>query len=123
MVFVSIREFAGGVVPEPMKPQATIFSQSHTVFMNPKSGKQGKPSKPLTTKAKGVILHHPLSFFSGFRYFSVDQYQKLIDISPVPKTGASSKAITDINLIMMFNDGPEVSFMGSPTASPVTPAL
>ena len=36
---------------------------------------------------------------------------------------ASNNAITDINLIKIFNDGPDVSLNGSPMVSPTTAAL
>src|SRR5215213_5302434 len=37
--------------------------------------------------------------------------------------GAITSATTDINLMRMFIDGPEVSLKGSPTVSPTTVAL
>ena len=46
-------------------------------------------------------------------------------ISPAKSasTGAITRAIIDISFIMMFSDGPAVSFIGSPTVSPTTAAL
>jgi hypothetical protein len=37
--------------------------------------------------------------------------------------GAITSAITAINLIKIFNEGPDVSLNGSPTVSPTTAAL
>ena len=35
-------------------------------------------------------------------------------------SGRNTRDTIDINLINMFNDGPEVSLHGSPTVSPIT---
>lgn len=37
--------------------------------------------------------------------------------------GRNTRDTMDINLIRIFNDGPEVSLQGSPTVSPITVAL
>src|SRR5690349_7916188 len=42
---------------------------------------------------------------------------------PLPKIGAITNPIKQVNLIKIFIDGPEVSLNGSPTVSPVTAAL
>lgn len=39
------------------------------------------------------------------------------------KNGAKTRDSTAMSLIKMFSDGPEVSFKGSPTVSPITAAL
>ena len=39
------------------------------------------------------------------------------------KSGAITNDTTDISLINIFNDGPDVSLNGSPTVSPTTAAL
>ena len=39
------------------------------------------------------------------------------------KKGAKTRDSTAISLMRMFSDGPEVSFSGSPTVSPMTAAL
>ncbi|GKF38817.1 hypothetical protein Tco_0118878, partial [Tanacetum coccineum] len=41
----------------------------------------------------------------------------------VAKNGANTKDSTAMSLIKMFSDGPEVSFKGSPTVSPITDAV
>ena len=47
----------------------------------------------------------------------------LLPCSPLPKTGAITKPIKQVNFIKIFIEGPEVSLNGSPTVSPVTDAL
>ena len=37
-------------------------------------------------------------------------------------TGANTSAVTDISFMKMLSPGPEESFMGSPTVSPMTAA-
>lgn len=39
------------------------------------------------------------------------------------KNGANTSDSTAMSLMRMFRDGPEVSFKGSPTVSPITAAL
>lgn len=51
---------------------------------------------------------------------------KSLEINPSPrvaKKGAKTRDSTAISLIKIFNEGPEVSFKGSPTVSPITAAL
>lgn len=51
--------------------------------------------------------------------------QKSLNSRPpcVAKKGANTRDSTAISLMRMFNDGPEVSFKGSPIVSPITAAL
>jgi len=41
----------------------------------------------------------------------------------VAKKGAKTRDSTAMSLMRMFNEGPEVSFNGSPIVSPITAAL
>ena len=62
---------------------------------------------------KSVIIYHVAK--DNLR----DHSKPFLVSSPVP---ARTTATIDINLIRMFNDGPEVSLNGSPIVSPMTAA-
>ena len=89
-----------------------MVSGSNVAFRVVWSGRRGSNPRHSAWKAEAL----PLSYS---RLISV----YFIKLPTCNNRGAKTKLTIDISFINIFNEGPEVSLNGSPTTSPVIPAL
>ena len=71
-----------------------------------------------------ISIYVPSSnYLTIYVFYSIGKLNKPLPSLIAQKYSANTKEIIAINFMRILREGPEVSFMGSPTVSPTTAAL